>query len=84
MSILRSSEAARFRVDGFSWEPGCPSTELTPFDHINSGSYCIVLNREGSVADSDFWSTTYSSGGQLVGLWIALAASTEYWNLAQI
>ncbi|HMJ74410.1 MAG TPA: DUF4214 domain-containing protein, partial [Iamia sp.] len=84
VAFLRSSEAALFRVNGFSWEPGCPTTDLIRFDNIESGSYCLVLNRKGSVADANYWASTYTGGGQLVGIWTALAVSTEYYNLAQV
>lgn len=84
VSFLRSSEAALLRVNGFSAEPACPSTSLERFDDINDGSYCIILDRKGSGPDASFWAASYSAGGQLVGVWVDLAASTEYWNLAQV
>lgn len=83
VTILRGSEAVGIRVRGLSSQADCTSTALEFSDDIASGSYCLVLDRMADSTGATYWISQLTASGQLPTLWSNLAASNEYFNLAQ-
>lgn len=81
--MIKSTEAARLRVAGLAGETTCITTGLADPDDLASGSYCLVLDRMASTADTDYWAGQIAVSTELPTLWRALASSTEYFDLAQ-
>jgi hypothetical protein len=83
-SLLRSDEVSVDRVAGldFGARP-CLDTVYGGPDSLLAGSYCLVLDRSADLAGLGFWKTRLATNGQLIELWAALAASSEYFAMAQ-
>lgn len=80
--FVRSSESAQVRVRGRTPSP-CSAIDLGADDAIAAGSYCLILDRPADQAGFDYWWPRLASTDQLPSLWRSLAASIEYFTLAQ-
>jgi hypothetical protein len=82
-TIIRSNESAGLRVAGLSSMTSCVDTELLDAESLDSGSFCIVLDRMADPSGKTYWTGQLAGTGQLPTLWANNAASNEYFNLAQ-
>lgn len=82
--VIRASESSSKRVAGFfPSATTCADTELSGTDSLESGSYCIVLDRVADAGGAAYWAGVLGGTGQLPSLWASLAASGEYFNDSQ-
>lgn len=81
--IVRSNESSRIRVRGVGNPTTCLGTDLTNFDDLALGSYCLLLDRLADSSGAAYWTAQLEGNGQLPSLWINLASSSEYYSLAQ-
>lgn len=81
-TILRSDESARKRVQGAN-PASCAATDIGVPDSVQSGSYCLVLDRPADPSGYSFWWPRLTGSDQLPDLWRELAISSEYFNGAQ-
>lgn len=82
-ALIHSTEASTRRVAGPAGATACDLTTLDGYTAPESGSYCIVLDRLADPSGQSYWVGQLSGSAQLPSLWASLAASTEYYNLAQ-
>lgn len=83
-SLIRSNGSASIRTKGISGPTDCISTNVQDPDDGGSGSFCLVLDRMADPSGASYWTAQLAGTDQLPSLWTGLAASTEYYNLAQI
>lgn len=81
--FIRTTEAASRRVAGPSGATSCNSTELSDPSAVESGAYCLILDRPADSGGTTYWTGVLRQSGQLPQLFANLGGSTEYYNKAQ-
>lgn len=79
-SFVRSAETSNVRVGGRSSATACTVTAITEMADLYEGSYCILLDRVADSSGLAHWSGQLQGTGNLLQVWTALVASTEYYN----
>ena len=80
--VIRTLESANRRVGGTPSMTTCPTLVLSAAA-LEAGSYCLILDRIADASGQAYWAGRLTSTDQLPDLWVSLAASPEYYTLAQ-
>lgn len=82
--VIRSTESVNLRIGGLYGSTSCSTTTLEDEQGLTAGTYCVVLDRMADAGGVSFWAPRLAATDQLPTMWISFAATSEYYDLAQL